>query len=159
MLLKIDSMGNLLWRQAFSGEDGAYWLRSAIETPDLGYIAVGSISSNTAGHILIIKTDHSGNTIWNATYGGNKDDSAYSITIANEVDFAVAGRLNDKVWLAKFGDELIFDTQSAYVLSLAAIAILSVLLLLVVLILKRKRKNSLSPLVTQVNGFSTSSIK
>lgn len=140
LLSKINSMGNLLWQQSFSGEDGAYWLRAVVEVPDRAYIAVGSISSNTEGYILIIKTTIDGSALWNVTYGGSEDDSANSIVSSDEATFVVVGRMNDAVWMSKFGDNVNSSMQSTYIIASTIVALLSAILLLFVLIQKRKRR-------------------
>lgn len=101
---KIDAFGNILWNQTVSGNLGSYWLGSAVQVPEGGYLAAGGIFSPNADYSLILKVDSSGNQLWNATYGGKKGDRANSI-ITVSGGFVVTGRMDGSVWLAKFAAE------------------------------------------------------
>ena len=69
LLVKTDSIGNLLWSKSYGGTDydvgyGIY------QASDQGYIIAGTTSSfgNLPGDAYIIKTDSSGNILWNKIY-------------------------------------------------------------------------------------------
>ena len=70
-LLKTDSEGNLLWDQTFGGSEmDVLW--GVDISPDGGYILAGgthSFSEGAGEDFWLIKTDTSGNEIWNQTYG------------------------------------------------------------------------------------------
>ncbi len=82
---------DLEWEANFGGQasDEAY---SAIQTPDGGYIIVGSTASEGSGKLdgYIIKVNSRGNLDWSKTYGGKKDDAFYAITKINN-DYALCG--------------------------------------------------------------------
>jgi len=82
---------NMEWDLAVGGakEDLA---NSAIQTPDGGYIIVGSTESEGSGKLdgYIMKLDARGNLDWEETYGGSKDDEFYAITEING-QYAIAG--------------------------------------------------------------------
>ena len=82
---------NMEWDLAVGGakEDLA---NSAIQTPDGGYIVVGSTESEGSGKLdgYIMKLDARGNLDWEETYGGAKDDEFYAITEVNG-EYAIAG--------------------------------------------------------------------
>lgn len=83
-LAKTDLNGNLLWSKAIGGAaiDGGFDL---IETADHNCIAVGfSRSYNfTNGHeIFVVKTDLSGNILWQKTFGDINNDCAKRIILS-----------------------------------------------------------------------------
>lgn len=80
LLIKTDSNGIKQWDRTFGGTrtDNAY---SVQQTSDKGYITTGFTYSYGAGSndFWLIKTDANGNLEWNKTFGGAKDDRAYSV--------------------------------------------------------------------------------
>jgi parallel beta-helix repeat protein len=69
--VKTDSEGNLQWSKTF-GEKGDNEARSVIQTIDGGYVLGGNTNGYGAGgtDAWLIKTDSSGNMVWNKTYFG-----------------------------------------------------------------------------------------
>jgi hypothetical protein len=63
------------------------------QTADGGYIIVGTAGTISNGtDIILIKTDSQGNQEWNPKfYGGNLNDSAFSIQITDDGGFIIAG--------------------------------------------------------------------
>ena len=61
-----------------NGDDSAHSIQA---TQDGGCVVVGPTESFSEGDmdILIIKLDSHGNTIWQKSYGGSRNDSAWSI--------------------------------------------------------------------------------
>ena len=91
-LVKIDSLGNLLWNRTYGGtgtDDG--W--SIIELASSELVLVGWTSSygNGSGDSYLIKTDRDGNLLWNRTYGGPQLDVSSSIREAVGGGFILAG--------------------------------------------------------------------
>ena len=82
-VVKIDQSGNKVWDRTFGGS-AADNVRSAIFTPDNGFLLIGSSRSNTSGEksqnsngewdIWIIKLDSNGNLQWDKTFGGSEFD-------------------------------------------------------------------------------------
>lgn len=107
-LVKTDSFGSVVWNQTYGGigDDGA---SDAIQTSDGGYALVGYTTSMGAGmnDFWLVKTDLSGNMLWNRTYGGSGDDEASWVIQTSDGGYALAGVTNSTgaggydFWLVK----------------------------------------------------------
>ncbi len=78
-LVKTDSAGNMQWNKTYGGtdRDEAY---SVVQTYDYGYAVAGFTRSFGVGcDFWLVKTDSSGNALWNKTYGGPSVDGANAI--------------------------------------------------------------------------------
>jgi hypothetical protein len=89
-LVKTDATGNMQWNKTYGGpgtETAAYF----IQTSDGGYALTGSETSFGAGgeDIFLIKTDASGNTMWNRTYGGPNNESGFGVIQTNDGAYAI----------------------------------------------------------------------
>jgi hypothetical protein len=90
-LLKTNAQGDTLWTRTFGGNqrDEA---RSVIQTSDGGYAITGfTMSSDSLGNFLTIKTNSTGDTLWTNTFGGSQLDKANDIVQLSNGDYAVAG--------------------------------------------------------------------
>jgi hypothetical protein len=69
-LIKTDSVGNMKWEKTFGGEDEDVGY-SVQQTTDGGYIITGVKDDYIGGdgHIWLIKTDSTGNMVWEKTFG------------------------------------------------------------------------------------------
>lgn len=80
------------WSKHYGGTN---WdqANSIIQTSDGGYALAGYTFSYGAGQddFYLIKTDASGNMLWNKTYGGPGFDSAYSLVQTSDGGYALAG--------------------------------------------------------------------
>lgn len=91
--VKTDAGGDSLWTAAYGGDKSD--LGQAVElTPDGGFIFAGATASYGAGYsdMYLVKTDPSGAPEWERFYGGAEDDRAYSVQVAPDGGFLVAGR-------------------------------------------------------------------
>jgi hypothetical protein len=91
-LVKTDSLGSLLWQRTFGGanDDEAY---SILQTNDGGYIAAGVTSSFSNGgrDVFLVKTNASGNFMWQKNLGGLSSDGAWDIQHTSDGGFIIAG--------------------------------------------------------------------
>jgi hypothetical protein len=72
-----------------TGRDEGY---SIAQTSDGGYVVVGRIeSSGVPSDILLVRLDHSGDTVWTKTFGGESHDVGHSVVVTSDGGFAVAG--------------------------------------------------------------------
>ena len=80
-LIKTDSSGNKLWDKSFGGSGRWNFASSVQQTTDGGYIIAGSYSYDPGKlDAWLIKTDSSGNKLWDKTFSGYDDASSVQQT-------------------------------------------------------------------------------
>ena len=92
LLVKMDASGNQLWNKTYGGT-GDDFGRSLVQTSDGGFAIAGSTWTIDGfdGGIFLVKTDASGNQLWNKTYGGSNPDEGFSVVQTSDGGFAMAG--------------------------------------------------------------------
>ena len=87
------------WQRGY-GSDQYDQARSVIETPDSGFLIVGSTSSwgNGNSDAYILKINRDGDLEWTKTYGGDQIDWAVDVGLTLDSGYAVVGYSNS------FGD-------------------------------------------------------
>ncbi|MBP9083323.1 MAG: T9SS type A sorting domain-containing protein [Bacteroidia bacterium] len=109
IIIKLDSLGNFLWKRVFGGIRYDAGLTS-IETPDKGFLTLGWTRSFGFGNssnrdIILVKWDSLGNKLWHKTYGGPNMDSGFGITATSDGNYLLAcgryGNTDIQSWLAK----------------------------------------------------------
>jgi len=106
--VKTDEFGKMEWNQTYKWEEFDR-IFSLVEPSDGGYALVGETNSFGAGFtdFWLIRTDASGNMLWNKTYGGKGFDTAYSLLETPDGGYAIAGDTDSfnegkyDVWLIK----------------------------------------------------------
>ncbi|TKJ44271.1 hypothetical protein CEE36_00585 [candidate division TA06 bacterium B3_TA06] len=90
-VVKTDSAGEVIWDQLY--EWGSFDRgHSACQTPDGGYLVIGT--ANPTGHsdVLILKLDEAGDTVWTKFYGGEGDDKGYGICPSGDSMYLISAR-------------------------------------------------------------------
>ncbi len=110
--VKTDEYGDSLWSHYYgSGEIGCAY--SVEQTSDGGYLIAGYVDPlfEDEGQILIVKTDASGNLIWEDYLGGDGIEHCYDAIQTDDGGYIAAGYTgsfgagNHDVWILKFESE------------------------------------------------------
>ncbi len=116
-IVKTDSTGADLWHKLFL--QGIF--RSVQQMPDGQYVIAGGYSyANGTQDALLLRVDGSGNIVWQHTYGGSQDDSAYAFDRTSDGGFALAGKTksigagNYDVYLIKTDSSGTLEWQTTY---------------------------------------------
>lgn len=91
-LVKTDASGNMQWNQTYGGT-GDDLCNSVVQARDGGYALAGVTMPFGGGRsdFWLVKTDGSGNVLWNKTYGGTGNAWSYSMIETGDGGFALAG--------------------------------------------------------------------
>lgn len=99
-IVKTDDLGNKQWDKRYGGNSKEE-LFTVMQMPDSGYLLGGWSMSNVNGDqtqtsrggsdYWIIRTDKSGNKLWDKRYGGPGDDELRSMTTTADGGFIFAG--------------------------------------------------------------------
>jgi hypothetical protein len=91
-LVTYTSQAQLTFQKTYGNINGDY-AYSANQTSDKGFIIAGYTSSYGAGQndFYLAKTDSAGDLVWSKTYGGTRDDEAYSVQQTLDGGYIIAG--------------------------------------------------------------------
>jgi hypothetical protein len=101
--------GSSMWNKTYGGTGYDNGTGAIVQTSDGGYVIAGHTNSSGAGDYdyWLIKTDASGNMLWNKTYGGALEEVCYDMCQTNDGGYAMAGSTRSfgaggqDVWLVK----------------------------------------------------------
>lgn len=93
--VKTDANGNMQWNKTYGGPLNDY-ATGLCQTTDGGYAVMATTSSYGAGHddsydFWLLKTDTNGNLMWNKTYGGTGNDTAYTVSQTPDGGYVLMG--------------------------------------------------------------------
>jgi hypothetical protein len=86
-ILKLDSFGNVVWQEAFVGED----IHSVDQTRDGGFVVAGTVGVAGKAEAWVFKLDRDGTVIWQKAYGVAVRTEAFSIRQASDGGYIVSG--------------------------------------------------------------------
>jgi len=90
-LLKTDIDGDTTWTNTFGG-GGDHYGRCVQQTSDSGFIITGGTADlSLIADMIIIKTDHSGNSIWTTILGGTEFDIGNCVYEASDGGYVAVG--------------------------------------------------------------------
>ncbi|MFC5272185.1 gliding motility-associated C-terminal domain-containing protein [Adhaeribacter terreus] len=108
-IIKIDSKGNKRWDSTFGGTQNDE-LKVIKQTPDGGYLAVGTSNSEVSGDkssptrgkvgeedYWLVKLDANGNKLWDKTYGGDANEGIENLLLLPDGNFIIGGHSNSPV--------------------------------------------------------------
>jgi predicted secreted protein len=91
-LVKTDASGNMMWNRTYGGAGNEFCLY-LLQTSDGGYAFCGSENSFGAGgtDVWLVKTDATGNLLWQKTWGGPNNEDAYSMIQTSDGGYVLVG--------------------------------------------------------------------
>ncbi len=112
VLLRLDSLGSLIWNQPFFSS-GVDYMEVLEVTQDGGFL-VGNFtgggispwkSKNSMGDqdIWLIKFDSLGNYLWDNSYGSNRCDQIYDMSLSSSGEIYIVGRSDSNIGFDKTG--------------------------------------------------------
>ncbi|MBU0763246.1 MAG: hypothetical protein KJ607_00260, partial [Bacteroidetes bacterium] len=92
-IIKADGSGNIQWTKTYgtAGDEEAYSIQ---QTTDGGYIITGKTQPGgmfTPAAVFLIKTNASGDIVWERSYGGSVGELAFSVQQTSDGGYVVAG--------------------------------------------------------------------
>lgn len=95
-LFRLSTTGNHLWNQTFGGTGNEHGY-DIVEVSTGGFAIVGTtypLGFAGDSDVLLIRTDASGNHMWNQTFGGTNDDKGHGVVEVSTGGFAIVGTTN-----------------------------------------------------------------
>jgi hypothetical protein len=91
-LIRTNSSGEPLWSRTYGGASGESAF-SARPTPDGGFVLCGATGSFGVGYssVYAVKANSTGDTLWTATYGGDRADMGYDVEVAFDGGLIMVG--------------------------------------------------------------------
>lgn len=92
-VVRVDEQGTKLWERFFGGSTFDL-LKAAKQTADGGFILGGTSRSQffASSDFWVVRLDTNGNKLWDAFFGGDRDDSLSDLQIAADGGFFLAGQ-------------------------------------------------------------------
>jgi hypothetical protein len=122
IMVKTDSNGNEEWNKTFGGSSSGYeTFENVFQTNDGGYIICGQTTSFGAGltDAWLLKTDATGNEIWNKTFGERYIDSSWDFESTADGGYIIPIRIHimgmsTDSWVIKVNGDGIVEWKHIY---------------------------------------------
>ena len=102
-VLKLDRDGNILWEEAFEGED----IHSIDQASDGGFVVAGTVGVSKGAYAWVFKLDPTGMMVWQRAFGVTTYNPAYSVQKTHDGGYIVVG---EAITLAPYGSFLFSKT-------------------------------------------------
>jgi hypothetical protein len=123
LLIKTDSVGNMIWQKIYGDNHCAG--ASVLQAFDGGYVVCGHMADfgSVGWDVWLLKTDVWGDTAWTKNYGGYSEDWGYTVIETSDTCYFIAGHTwsygaglsdvyliksdvsGDTIWTRVFGGE------------------------------------------------------
>lgn len=90
MLMKANEAGEMQWVQTYDLDDYEQF-NEVVQTPDGGFLAVGSTGSYSTKDWCILKTDANGNELWHRRIGGTANDECNALSLLPNGNIVAVG--------------------------------------------------------------------
>jgi len=107
-ILKLDSLGGIVWQKAFPGQDG-YWVE---QTSDDGYIMSGTVLADRVGAAWVAKLDAYGSISWQKAFEVSWHSPAYQVHQTLDGGYVVLAQIDNRV------GQILFASSEAWILRL-----------------------------------------
>ena len=107
-ILKLDSLGGIVWQKAFPGQDG-YWME---QTSDGGYIMSGTVLADGVGAAWVAKLDAYGSISWQKAFEVSWHSPAYQVHQTHDGGYVVLAQIDNRV------GQILFASSEAWILRL-----------------------------------------
>ena len=117
-VLKLDSLGSVVWQKAF-GTNLQDYASALQQTTDGGYIVAGKVGTGT-DDCVVLKLDSSGNIQWQRTYGGAGFDMVSALEQTADGGYVVSGTTTSfgagsyDLWILKLDNTGAIQWQKSY---------------------------------------------
>lgn len=132
-IIRLDANGNIIWGNAYGGANddapgGAYeeYVARVVNSGD-GYLVAGTVTESfgSGGDIWVLKVNaNSGSILWEYSYGGEDEDSTWSLSTMSDGGFLITGsyaytnpQWDADAWAIRLNSDGTIQWQKTYGLS------------------------------------------
>ncbi len=92
LAIKFNALGDTIWTKKIGANLSEEYFLGALEDSNGNLYAIGAKELSQVNYdYFIVKTDSSGNQIWQRTYGGNRIDEGWAMALTHDGNLIVAG--------------------------------------------------------------------
>ncbi|MFX0087327.1 MAG: hypothetical protein ACFFAU_16875 [Candidatus Hodarchaeota archaeon] len=152
ILAKLLGNGTVDWIKTYGGllKDYSCCDKASTETSNGDFLFTGqtySYGDGTNGDLWVLKTDSSGNELWNKALGGSSTDTGRAILLNDDGTFMLIGETESKgnglgdLWLIKANETTVATTTSSYSgFQIGEITLISSIGIIITILFRKKGK-------------------